>query len=56
MALLQFWRFLWPLALASVIGVPYLLEPRTGARVLGGGILAAGVIVNVLWIKFGLRK
>jgi len=56
MTLLQFWRFLWPLALGCVIGVPYLLEPATGARVIGGVIVAVGIVGNILWIRSGLRE
>ena len=52
MSLLQFWRFLWPLFLSCAIGIPYLLEPRTGSRVLGGAILAIGIVGNILWIKY----
>jgi len=56
MSLLQFWRYLWPLALACVIGIPYLLESATGARVIGGVIVALGIVGNILWIRFGLRE
>jgi len=52
MSLLQFWRFLWPLFLSSVIGIPCLLDPRIGARILGGAIVAIGIVGNILWIRF----
>jgi hypothetical protein len=56
MSLLQFWRYLWPLFFGCVIGIPYLLEPRAGARIIGGMILALGLVGNILWIKYGLRE
>jgi hypothetical protein len=56
MALLQFWRYFWPLALGSVIGIPYLLQPESGTRVIGGVIVALGIVGNILWVRFGLRK
>ena len=51
---LSWLKEIWPFALGCVVGIPLSLRAET--NIIGNVIVAAGILGNVLWLYFCLRK